>query len=863
MVEEYIPVKVRTSKQMQEDILGEQAVKRLHNEEQAQLDRQRAKMQRRRQEEVLDSAMYYTEADWLNIMAQVEANASLSKTLLGDDVSEDNFPAIMAALIKRKKQALAEKLAKKRQNSMAYVKSFTDDQLKEEFEKIRKVQSNSQIQTFSGTLKRPGPVLDEPSSKRQKSTKAPIPYVPEVPHSPAVSSPPSFGTRRKSLGRKHLTKPKSTLQELDLYADAKIFIKVVSTKDSGDEAPPVWSALVGWEVISTPLGDVNALYRIDQSTKHFTTLRQILHMGDLQVLFDSHTGGKGSCVWKHQHLWEIRSWRLYTLSNVHVLETVSGEVLYMFADVSYPLSVKLMERMLTHKLEIDMNVVGNDMTTAEQLIQFIKNQLAASQPKGTVKAIRSQILVTTINFNPPSQILDAQAEAIKEENVENKNLHSINNELKLVPMKHSVLRKQNWLPCFRRINISILKQASTPFHHVRIKSLHEVTAVKVRVNVVKLNLVLLSDIRACREALNKKKQLLYTRSYKEIDQDSVHMVAASKVPMLKPGKYELWRIRMEQYIQMVDYSLWEVIEMVDYSLWEVIENVAELPKEEHEGHHVEQPLAFCDPRLVLRNGLPTRQDMVIVEEEGNVTPIVIEEEGVIASTVEEEGRPERVVSIPLWHKDYAPCLDVDTRWNSTFLMLETVVKFKKVIDRLELTDRDYASYFNNDTKDGEEGSEASEARNKDKGKAAVIDVDSENVNQHVDEHVNEHVGDHVDEKKSRLKSFVWDYFPYDEGATETKCPYCSTVLTANSKQNGTSTLVVRDGLEEQNASICKIRNVVKYLRSSSGRQESFKKGVEFEKAFCKRKTCRDVDTRWNSTFLMLETTLKFEKVIDR
>ncbi|GJV82583.1 hypothetical protein Tco_1522481 [Tanacetum coccineum] len=45
-----------------------------------------------------------------------------------------------------------------------------------------------------------------------------------------------------------------------------------------------------------------------------------------------------------------------------------------------------------------------------------------------------------------------------------------------------------------------------------------------------------------------------------MDQDLVHMVAASKVPMLKPGEYELWRMRMEQYIQMVDYSLWEVIE---------------------------------------------------------------------------------------------------------------------------------------------------------------------------------------------------------------------------------------------------------------------------------------------------------------
>ncbi|GJS20308.1 hypothetical protein Tco_0448940 [Tanacetum coccineum] len=38
------------------------------------------------------------------------------------------------------------------------------------------------------------------------------------------------------------------------------------------------------------------------------------------------------------------------------------------------------------------------------------------------------------------------------------------------------------------------------------------------------------------------------------------MVASSKVPMLKPGEFELWRMRIEQCIQMIDYALWEVIE---------------------------------------------------------------------------------------------------------------------------------------------------------------------------------------------------------------------------------------------------------------------------------------------------------------
>ncbi|GKD75486.1 putative ribonuclease H-like domain-containing protein, partial [Tanacetum coccineum] len=36
-------------------------------------------------------------------------------------------------------------------------------------------------------------------------------------------------------------------------------------------------------------------------------------------------------------------------------------------------------RMLKHKLELARNVVGNDLTTAEQLIGLIKNQLAVAQ----------------------------------------------------------------------------------------------------------------------------------------------------------------------------------------------------------------------------------------------------------------------------------------------------------------------------------------------------------------------------------------------------------------------------------------------------------------------------------------------------
>lgn len=76
-------------------------------------------------------------------------------------------------------------------------------------------------------------------------------------------------------------------------------------------------------------------------------------------------------------------------------------------------------------------------------------------------------------------------------------------------------------------------------------------------------------------------------------------------------------------------------------------------------------------------------------------------------------------------------------------------------------------------------------------------------------------------------------------------------------------LVVRDGLEEQFKSISKIRNAVRYVRSSPARAASFRESVERVNIQCDMKPCLDVETRWNSTFLMLETAEKYAAAFDR
>nr|GEZ17065.1 hypothetical protein [Tanacetum cinerariifolium] len=39
----------------------------------------------------------------------------------------------------------------------------------------------------------------------------------------------------------------------------------------------------------------------------------------------------------------------------------------------------------------------------------------------------------------------------------------------------------------------------------------------------------------------------------------LNVVAAAKLPILNPNKFDLWKMRIEQYFLMTDYSLWEVI----------------------------------------------------------------------------------------------------------------------------------------------------------------------------------------------------------------------------------------------------------------------------------------------------------------
>jgi len=76
-------------------------------------------------------------------------------------------------------------------------------------------------------------------------------------------------------------------------------------------------------------------------------------------------------------------------------------------------------------------------------------------------------------------------------------------------------------------------------------------------------------------------------------------------------------------------------------------------------------------------------------------------------------------------------------------------------------------------------------------------------------------------------------------------------------------LIVFEGMKELDNSIMAITNSVRYIHSSAARLESWRRCVAFEKLDIKGLVPLDVCTRWNSTYLLLEGALKYQKAFER
>ncbi|XP_019190500.1 PREDICTED: zinc finger BED domain-containing protein RICESLEEPER 2-like [Ipomoea nil] len=95
------------------------------------------------------------------------------------------------------------------------------------------------------------------------------------------------------------------------------------------------------------------------------------------------------------------------------------------------------------------------------------------------------------------------------------------------------------------------------------------------------------------------------------------------------------------------------------------------------------------------------------------------------------------------------------------------------------------------------------------------------------------------------------------GCTVVRCKYLHMRCIAHILN-----LVVQDGLKECDSSVKKVRDAVRYVRSSPARLQKFKSLADLIGVEAKNSLCLDVPTRWNSTYMMLNTALLFQKVFE-
>nr|GFA34493.1 aminoacyl-tRNA synthetase, class 1a, anticodon-binding [Tanacetum cinerariifolium] len=311
MVDDFIPADLLTEQ--------EQVLKNLHDyqlkEDLAKKlqAKQEAKFARQ-QEELAQKAQAKSVASpaaqgtWLSAQRRCELD------LLGDDVNEDNMNERLGMLLMRKRMELAEQSRVKPMNKTQqrdFIRDFVKNQ-------------SALVYNQGWTMKQvPASVLAALSIAGDVSFSA-------------------ISTTTADVSVSELPIPTS------VSVGVSTGVTEATTTFIPDPPPPTTSTEIPHTPISIP----------DQTAS--------------EQGFAEHTVNESTTVaFTSRESWRIRSCRLYPCAHVHVLETVDGRVIYMFVDVSYPLSEATMKHILKHGLEVPKLLVGGDLTMAEQLMLLV------------------------------------------------------------------------------------------------------------------------------------------------------------------------------------------------------------------------------------------------------------------------------------------------------------------------------------------------------------------------------------------------------------------------------------------------------------------------------------------------------------
>ncbi|GJZ26961.1 hypothetical protein Tco_0571214 [Tanacetum coccineum] len=381
----WIPYKRKGAKQIHYDSLLAQR----------NWQKRRVLKQKKRKAQVQFEAQHYTDEDWDLIRAKIEANAELSKSMLGSDLQGEDFAKKMVDLVNQRKKYFAEERARAKRNKpmtqsqlktymmnylknqgtwkLSQLKNLSFEEVKKEFDKlVKQVESFAPInfEATKASLKRFGEELQTKTSKRLKSDEA-----------KDVESTKKSGKRRKQMARKGLHKDldKDDSEDSDEVGEQEE--SVTGTKIPINHVPVAMKSpsIATYKIIKQGEKGVYQIVREDGTDIvyiNFGAMLKDISRDDLTELYrivmnrygmDGPEDELEKVFWKYlknmfeeplstDPIWSalgqqrIISWRYYDTCRVHCLNLESMDI-YMLIERTYPLSAEMCKAMLDKKLQ--------------------------------------------------------------------------------------------------------------------------------------------------------------------------------------------------------------------------------------------------------------------------------------------------------------------------------------------------------------------------------------------------------------------------------------------------------------------------------------------------------------------------------
>ncbi|GJT42398.1 retrotransposon protein, putative, ty1-copia subclass [Tanacetum coccineum] len=322
--------------------------------------------QKKRKAQVQFEAQHYTNEDWDLIRAKLEANAELSKSMLGSELQGEDFAKRMVDLVNQRKKFFAEERAKAKRNKpmtqsqlktymmnylknqgtwkLTQLKKLSFEEVKKEFDKlVKQVESFAPI-SFEATkdsLKRFGEELQTKTPKRLKEDK----------DDEAKDDEPTkkSGKRRKQMARKgmHTSVDKNDSEIHAMKTPSVATYKIIKQGEKGvyqivrEDGTDIVYINFGAMMKSISRDDLTELYRIVMNRYGMDGPEDKLEKGFwkcLRIMFEEPLSTDS--IWSEIGQQKIVSWRYYDTCRVHCLNLESMDI-YMLSDRKYPLSAEL------------------------------------------------------------------------------------------------------------------------------------------------------------------------------------------------------------------------------------------------------------------------------------------------------------------------------------------------------------------------------------------------------------------------------------------------------------------------------------------------------------------------------------------